>query len=95
MSDHAPNPSPPNDDDMSRLRDEANREEFAIRRLLRDMTADEHRLEREMQTFEEDEQAAEKTIENDWRAVHWGKAPERPSAWRPAPRDTPRRDAGH
>ncbi len=63
------------------LRDEANREEFAIRRLEDVMAAEERELEHEMHLFEEDEDATKRSIAAEWRKEHWGHEPERPPPW--------------
>jgi hypothetical protein len=68
--------------DAEQLRDGINRERLAIRRLLREMTNGEHRLERKMQAFEATELDAKSTIERHSRVEHWGREPERPWAWR-------------
>ncbi len=67
--------------DHDHLRDEANREEFAIRRLEAAMAAEERELEHEMHLFEEDEDATKRGIAAEWRKEHWGHEPERPPPW--------------
>ena len=69
---------------QARVRDDANRQQLAIRRLLRDMTTNERRLERAMLAFEANEHDTVNAIESNSRAEHWGKEPERPWAWRAA-----------
>jgi hypothetical protein len=68
-------------DELARVRDEANRAEFAIRREEQRMTEVERALEREMQAFEADELETERRIDAWRRREHWGHQPERPSAW--------------
>lgn len=71
--------------DRDHLRDEANRQEFAIRRLEEAMAAEERELEHEMHLFEEDEEATKRRIAAEWRREHWGHEPERPPRWDHAP----------
>lgn len=55
--------------------------EFAIRRELSAMTAEEREMERAMKAFEEDADQAKRYIEAEWRSEHWGHDPEHPPAW--------------
>ena len=68
-------------------RDGIKRENFAIRRQLRDMSKDEQGLERKMRALATSERNAKKTIERHSRVEHWGREPERPWAWRAAAPD--------
>ncbi len=70
-------------EERARLRDEEHQAEFAIRREEASMAAEERELEREMSTFEEDEERTKRKIEAEWRKEHSGHDPERPPAWRP------------
>lgn len=69
-------------EELARLRDAENREEFAIRRREREMASEERALEEEMRRLEEDEEQAEHRIEEDLRREHSGHGPEQPPAWR-------------
>lgn len=73
-------PKHPNDE--AQWRDGINRENFAIRRQLRDLTKDERGLEQRLDAFAASQRDAKKTIESHSRAEHWGREPERPWAWR-------------
>ncbi|HSD76870.1 MAG TPA: hypothetical protein VLA98_05675 [Solirubrobacteraceae bacterium] len=81
------------DDDLrARLRDDEDRERFAIRREERDMAAEDVELEDELEVFEEDVRRAEQAIDRDLREEHWGRDPERLPFWRRRRRrDRPRR----
>jgi hypothetical protein len=61
--------------------DEEIRAQFAIRRRLSAMAAEEREMERAMQAFEEDADQAKRFIKAEWRKEHWGHDPERPPAW--------------
>ena len=78
-------PMQPNDD--AQRRDGLNREHFAIRRQLRELTDDKRGLERKRRAFAVSERKAKQTIESHSRAEHWGREPERPWAWRAAAPD--------
>jgi hypothetical protein len=67
--------------DTARLRDEERRELYAIRRIERTMAAGAARLERRLESFEDDMHRAEQAILAEWVAEHRGLAPERPPAW--------------
>jgi hypothetical protein len=69
-------------DRLSDLRDREHREEYAIRREERRMAREARRLQRELHAFDEDEGRAERSIEMEWRAEHYGRDPDRPPAWR-------------
>jgi hypothetical protein len=73
-------PTHPNDE--AQWRDGINRENFAIRRQLRDLTKDERGLEQKLRASAASQRNAKKTIESHSRAEHWGREPERPWAWR-------------
>jgi hypothetical protein len=68
--------------DFARLRDEENRQEFAISKAEREMEAEERQLEREADECAEGEANAKRKIEAEWRMEHWGRQPERPPKWR-------------
>jgi aminoglycoside phosphotransferase (APT) family kinase protein len=68
-------------EEIARLHDEENREEFAIRRGLTSMEAEEREMERAMKAFEEDADQAKRLIQAEWRKEHWGHEPERPPSW--------------
>ncbi len=67
---------------QAQLRDEANRNEHAIRRQERDLEAGERDLERRLAAFDESETKAKLSIESEWRSEHSGHDPERPPSWR-------------
>ena len=75
--------------DEAQWRDGINRENFAIRRQLRDLTKDERGLEQRLSAFAVSERKAKQAIESQSRAEHWGREPERPWAWRAAAPDPP------
>lgn len=64
------------------LRDEEDRELFAIRREEREMAAEERALERGLESMADREHAAERDIEAEWRNEYWSHDPLRPPAWR-------------
>jgi hypothetical protein len=80
-------PPTPDADTAEQRRDAINRENFAIRRQLRDLTTAEHGLERKLRVLAASERKAKKAIESHSRAEHWGREPERPWAWRTAAPD--------
>jgi hypothetical protein len=67
------------------LRDEEDRDRFAIRREERRMAREARRLARELRDFDEGEADAERSIELEWRTEHYGREPDRPPAWRRRP----------
>ena len=69
-------------EEQAHLRDDENREEFAIRRAERELTAEEHQLEQELKDFEQAEERAKREIEEEWRKEHSGHDPERPPDWK-------------
>jgi hypothetical protein len=69
-------------DRLAELRDEEARERYAIRRAERRMAREARRLRQGLQDFDEDEAGAERAIEAEWRAEHYGREPDRPPAWR-------------
>jgi hypothetical protein len=98
MSDSSPTSTPSagdNAETSDQRRDRANREKYALRRLLRDTKDEQRTLEQKMRAFEAAEQVAKKTIERDSRLVHWGHEPERPWAWRGASPDAERQGTDH
>ncbi len=68
-------------DELARLQDEENRDEFAIRKAEQRMASEEQEMEREMKDFEEEEERSERQIEEELRQEHWGHEPERRPAW--------------
>jgi hypothetical protein len=70
-----------NGNDRSRLRDEENRERFALRRAEQRMAAGAKALEQEVEVFGEHLERVELRIEADAREEHWGREPERPLSW--------------
>jgi hypothetical protein len=58
------------------------RDRFAIRRLLTELSGEEQRLERLGRAFDADEQHTKDVIESTWRTEHWGRAPTRLPSWR-------------
>ena len=71
-----------NDSDrLSELRDEEHRERYAIRREERRMAREARRLQRGLAAFDADEERAERAIEGEWRAEHFGRDPDRAPAW--------------
>lgn len=75
---------------QAQLRDEANRNEHAIRRQEHDLEAGQRDLERRLAAFDEAETKAKLSIESEWRSEHSGHDPERPPSWRaPAASETP------
>jgi hypothetical protein len=67
------------------LRDEEDRDRFAIRREERRMAREARRLARALEAFDASEAQAERSIEVEWRTEHHGREPDRPPAWRRAP----------
>jgi hypothetical protein len=65
--------------------DAANRERYALRRAMRESQHAEQQRQRELAGLDDAIGAAKRTIEQDWRAQHYGKDYGRPLAWR-APR---------
>jgi hypothetical protein len=70
------------DDDTVHRRDDRNRDELAIRRLLRDMTEEQQRLERRPRAVAAAEKDTKDVIEGPWRTEHRGHEPLRPQPWR-------------
>jgi hypothetical protein len=70
-----------NGNDRSRLRDENNRERFALRRAERRMDAGAKALEHELEAFGAHLEQVELRIEANVREEHWGHDPERPLSW--------------
>lgn len=68
-------------DDIARVHDAENRQEFAIRRRLIAMAAEEREMERAMRAFEEDADQAKRFIKAECRREHWGHEPEHALAW--------------
>lgn len=78
-------------DERALLRDEEDRELFAIRREEHEMAAEERALERKLESLADREHAAERDIEAEWRTEHWGRDPGRPPAWRVDEEEPPQR----
>jgi hypothetical protein len=74
------------EEERARLRDEENQAEFAIRREEASMAAAERELQRQLDSFDDDEERTKREIEAEWRREHSGRDPERPPAWRPPSR---------
>jgi hypothetical protein len=74
-----------NSNDRSRLRDEVNRECFALARAEERMAAGEKALERQLEVFGENLEHVEQRVEASFREEHWGRDPERPLSWRAHP----------
>lgn len=68
-------------DETARLRDEEDRDLFAVRRLEDGMAAEARELERRLDDLRDDEVRAEVEIEAEERREHWGHDPEHPSDW--------------
>jgi hypothetical protein len=62
---------------MDQLRDEADRQDFAIRKELEQMAAQERVLERDGEAFEDHKDRAKRSIAAERRKEHWGHEPER------------------
>jgi hypothetical protein len=67
--------------ELARLRDEEDRNRFAVRRAEERMERLEHELEERLSTLGEAEARAERSIEEELRREHWGR-PERSPSWR-------------
>ncbi len=74
------------EEERARLRDEENQAEFAIRRETASMAAEERELQRQLDSFDDDEERTKREIEAELRREHSGHDPERPPAWRPPAR---------
>jgi hypothetical protein len=70
----------PHYDDSARLRDEADRERFAIRKLEEQMAAEVRELARAGEAFEHDKDRAKASIAAERRREHWGHDPEGPAS---------------
>ncbi len=91
IPDVAKAPAPHNEvmlseEERARLRDEENQAEFAIRRGEASMAAAERELQRQLDSFDDDQERTKREIEAEWRREHSGRDPERPPAWRPPSR---------
>jgi hypothetical protein len=67
----------PHYDYLAHLRDEADRERFAIRKLEEQAAAGERELARAGEAFEHDKDRAKASIAAELRREHWGHDPER------------------
>ena len=72
---------------QARLRDERDRQLFAMRREEKRLAREEVDLELELDDLAKRESDAKHEIEEEWRREHWGHDPERPPAWREAPHE--------
>jgi hypothetical protein len=79
------------DDERAHLRDEVNRERFALRGDEQRMAAGEQALERELEAFDVRVEHAKAIVGSDLREGHWGREPERVPSWQ-ARADRPERD---
>jgi hypothetical protein len=70
------------DEHLAHLRDEEDRELFAIRRQEERMEVVQREMEDDLDKLDEDEHRAERSIEAELRKEHWGHGPERPLSWR-------------
>jgi hypothetical protein len=98
MSDSSPTATPSagdNAETSNQRCDRANRDKYALRRLLGDMKDEQRTLEQKMRAFEAAEKDAKRTIELDSRFVRWGHEPERPWAWRGSSPDPERQGTDH
>jgi hypothetical protein len=68
-------------EDRNLARGEEIRAQFAIRKRLTAMAAEEREMERAMKAFEEDADQAKRYIKAEWRREQWGHDPERLPAW--------------
>jgi hypothetical protein len=68
-------------DEIARLRDEENHDQFAVRKQEQNLVRLEREMDREMEDFVAAEERAERQVEEEWRQEHWGHEPERPPAW--------------
>jgi len=64
------------------IHDAANRERYALRRAMRESQQSEQQRQRELAGLDDAIGAAKRTIEQDYRAQHYGKDHGRPLAWR-------------
>ena len=78
------------DREVDRLRDDEDRERYAIRRLEERLAREEKELEDKLDGLGDDERRAEHDIEAEFRDEHFGRDPERPWTWRdPGETDDP------
>jgi hypothetical protein len=75
------------DNEESKLHDEADRERFAVRNAEVESEASLREMERRLADFEDRETQTKKRIEDEWRREHFGHDPERPPAWQEKPED--------
>jgi hypothetical protein len=61
--------------ELDRLRDEENREEFALRRAERKLVVDERVLERGLDALRLEEERTAGELQEDYRRQHWHKDP--------------------
>jgi hypothetical protein len=74
--------SPDDEQRRAQLRDERDRELFAIRRETKRLAREEAELEVELGDLAEGQDDAKRDIEEEWRREHWGHDPDPPPAWR-------------
>jgi hypothetical protein len=63
------------DQELDRLRDRENRNQFALRRTERRLEVEEHALERRLDDLRETEERSAQALADGYRREHWGKAP--------------------
>jgi Amino acid kinase family len=68
--------------ELARLRDEEDRDLFAIRKVEERMDLQERELASKLRALGKSEARAERSIEQEWRREHFGHDPERTPAWR-------------
>ena len=70
------------DSELARLRDEEDRELYAIRRAERALERGVRELAGGLDTLAKHESENETAIEREWQAECWGRDPERAPGWR-------------
>ena len=71
-----------NDLERARLRDEEDRELYAIRRVERKLERGARDLTDGLDALAKQESENEAAIEREWQTEGWGHDPERPPSWR-------------
>lgn len=77
--------------ELAQLRDQEDREQFAIHWEEQAMEAEARALEHGLDELRAGVNRAEHAIEDEWRTEHWGREPDRPAAWGTAVRSRRRR----
>ena len=77
--------------ELAQLRDQEDREQFAIHWEEQAMEAEARALEHGLDELRAGVNCAEHAIEDEWRTEHWGREPDRPAAWGTAVRSRRRR----